>query len=783
MRAGSLVTIGLLVHGLSAQSVGGGRNDARFGVDGDVTGDTLLFGNGASGALNASDDWFLYPSVKKAKGGVGIIDTNGTAYYKYLLQSSATYRENLRFTRGMSMPKLSRSGGYVLLDGLYARDFQNNDKTHIDGTGSIKLIDDPSTWSILSGSMSGKTDITEVYSHVRRKGLTVNDSLFFYFGVGVYATGGSKNIVSELFVNDVTYDTVANHFTNLGSQGGRKAWRFDGAGNVKVIGDMIVSMTYNPGPGTFTLEPQIWMRRSTYDSFRNVAPLFLNPVNFVLGAGNFQSAGSTSYGYVHIEPKGGASTVVAQGSSNDLGATSAAPWGNSVTSGYAWSANYNSNQFIELSINLTRLGVDPALFSGIDPCTIPYRSIVFYSQASASATSAPQDFAGPYPFWRYPEVPNVLTGGGNLNCNNASVSLNAQNANTLAYYKWTRTPIGGGTEDSVGVGTSFTASNPGVYRLKSAPLQGCWEQSSSVTIYEDKVAPIAALNTSTTWEQGTGIDTFDILDGDPSYYYITLYGGNIPASVTAYNAVSGLPAVSASDFSWSLTRHNGGANTVVNNTTLTTNITLGDYYTFTLTGIRNGCVSSQKILITQLPVSILNFDCRPDGNAMNLKWTSADEQGLKYYEIQRLEQNKFVPIGRVTAADNPLVRNAYDFRDLYPAQGWNTYRLAMHMESGNIEYSSFCMSLLNSNGHEFTGLGLIPNPAADMVSFPVQVSDEFMDIRYSVHNALGARLMSGCVHPSGNLVQLNVNQLPAGIYMVQVEMNGKVFKEKLIINR
>lgn len=222
---------------------------------------------------------------------------------------------------------------------------------------------------------------------------------------------------------------------------------------------------------------------------------------------------------------------------------------------------------------------------------------------------------------------------------------------------------------------------------------------------------------------------------------------------------------------------------MVNNTTLTTNITLGDYYTFTLTGTRNGCVASKKILITQLPVSILNFDCRPDGAAMNLKWTSADEQGLKHYEIQRLEQGRFVAIGRVMAADNPLVRNAYAFRDMNPAQGWNTYRLAMHMESGNTEYSNFCMSLHNGNGHEFAGLGLIPNPAADLVSFPAQVNDEFTDIRYSVHNALGARVMSGSVHPAGNLVHLNVSQLPSGIYVVQLETNGWVFNERLVINR
>lgn len=784
LRAGSLLIMGLLAQHLNAQSVGGGRNEARFGVDGDVTDDTLYFGTGAPGALNASDDWFVYPTVKRAKGGVGVIDTNGAAYYKFLLQSAAAYRQNLRFTKGMSLPKLSRSGGYVMLDALYARDHQDNDKTTINSTGSVKLIDDPSTWTIQSGSMNNKTDITEFYSHVRRKGLTVNDSLFFYFGVGVYGTSGQKNLVSELFVNDVQFDTVNNVMTNLGMQGGRSAWRLDAAGNVKVIGDMIVSMTYNPASGgSFQLEPQIWMRKSTYDSFTNTTPPLLRPVNFNLGTANWQGTGSGTYGYVHIEPKGGPATVVAQGRANNTGITTAAPWGNTVASGYSWSANYNTNQFIELSINLTRLGVDPATFIGVDPCTIPYRSIIFYSQTSASANSAPEDFAGPYPFWRYPEVPHLLSGDQNVTCANPVVTLRASTPNKLAFYGWDTT--GDFVPDVKD--TFLNVTRGGTYSMRSSPLEGCWGDTTTVVIYADKVSPVATLTTSTTWWEGTGIDTFDILDGDPSFDFLRLYGGNIPASVTAYNNVAGvgtaIAVVDSSDFTWRLTRYNGGNPLIVNDTTRVTVIYLADYYTFTVNGLRNGCVASQKILITILPVSILNFDCRPDGSGIKLQWTSADEQGLMYYEVQRMEQGKYVSIGRVTAAEDPYSRNAYAFRDMNPRQGWNTYRLAMHMQNGNTEYSNVCMSLLNDNGADFNGLGLVPNPAADAVSFPVQLADENTEIRYSVHNATGMQVMKGQVIPAGNLVQLNVSQLPSGIYMMQVEMNGRVFNEKLVINR
>lgn len=764
--------LGLFALDSTAQSVGGGRNEARFGVDGDVTADTLYFGSGAPGATNASDDWFVYPAVKKAKGGVGIIDTNGAAYFKSLLQSSATYRENLRFTRGMSMPKLSRSGGYVMLDALYARDFQNNDKTHIDGTGGVKLIDDPSTWSIISGSMSGKTDITEFYSHVRRKGLTVNDSLFFYFGVGVYATGGSKNIVSELFVNDVTYDTVANQFVNLGSQGGRKAWRFDAAGNVKVIGDMIVSMTYNPGPGTFTLEPQIWMQRSAYDSFRNVTPLFLNPVNFTLGAGNFQSAGSSAYGYVHIEPNGGASTVVAQGRSNDLGTTSAAPWGNSVTSGYTWSANYNSNQFIELSINLTRLGVDPALFSGIDPCTIPYRSIIFYSQASASATSAPQDFAGPYPFWRYPEVKNILSGSGNLDCTKSTLTFKADSANSLAWYHWST--IGGNFTSFNADSTQVTIDQPGTYIMGSAPLQGCFTENDTVVVGRDTTAPYVK-----AWV------TDFILDG--SYWTITAHGGDTVISSQLLNATASQfgpanPGGNGHIIEW--TGPNGFTSSNLNPTVgAVGNFNSGGIYNLKITAKRNGCFKQDTVFIIQLPVSLMNFDCRPDNNGIKLRWTATDEQGLAYYEIQREKEGKFSMLGKIAASADPFAQHSYSFRDEKPANGWNTYRLAMHMQNGKVEYSDICMSAYNNGEMSGLQLNLLPNPASTVVAFPVTASEEFPVISYNMKSITGSVVQQGNIAPGTGMALIDVSRLLDGVYMLTVEMNGQLYTEKLIIRK
>lgn len=296
------------ITSLYSQAVGPGKIEGGFGIDGDLAADTALQGRAATTSGKPSDDWFKWRGVKRPSNGMGIIDTTGAYNFRRQLQNSAAARQNLVFSQPMSVPKLSRSNGTILLDGLYARDQADVDKTSITGPGGVKLIDDPGTWIIGNSSMAAKTDILEFFSHMRRKGSTVKDSLFFYFGVAIFGTTGSKNISAELFVRDVRLDTVQGKLVNLGTQGGRTAWWLYSSGKVAGIGDMAVIMDYTGG--VFTLKPQVWVRKSTYDSFRNGSGRL--PVNFLFG--NFYGQGTLpgSFGYAEILPKNGGTALVAQ---------------------------------------------------------------------------------------------------------------------------------------------------------------------------------------------------------------------------------------------------------------------------------------------------------------------------------------------------------------------------------------------------------------------------------------------------------------------------------------
>ncbi|MEK0421235.1 MAG: hypothetical protein RLZZ161_1086 [Bacteroidota bacterium] len=742
------------VTSLISQAVGPGKIEGGFGIDGDLAADTALHGAAAATTGKPSDDWFKWRNVKKPLNGLGVIDTTGAFYYRRVLQSSASARRNFVFTQPMSVPKLSRSNGTILLDGLYARDQADVDKTSITGPGGVKLIDDPSTWVIGSSSMGGKTDILEFASHMRRKGRTVKDSLFFYYGVAVFGTTGSKNITAELFVRDVRLDTVLGKLVNLGGQGGRSAWWLYPTGKVAAIGDLAVIMDYTGG--VFTLKPQLWVRKSTYDSFRNGSGRL--PVNFLFG--NFYGQGTLpgSYGYAEILPKNGGSTLVGQGSANSINSIMNTPWGSASAGGYAWDSIYIANQFIEMSVNFTALGVDPALFDGINPCTTPYRTLMFYSQSSLAPTSSPKDFAGPYPFWRYPRVISKIKGTDTLNCTAKTGSIFADSAYGLAWYKWT-TPNGnitGYNADS----TVITFNKPGKYFLESAPLRGCFTLKDSVTILADTLKPVASIKYFDTLSTGT-------------VYTIRMYGGNTVLSDSLLNS----PLFGTSKgYTWNWTGP-GGFTSIQQNPWISN----PGIYRLRMTCQRNTCFDTTSSFIVLLPVEIRNFECKTGKDRVSIHWETSQDHYLKGYSIQRENNGNFKTIGFVPALQTSQTSQCYHFTDFNPLTGWNSYRLVLEMQSPENNLSVYCNSFYQASVMDREELQLLEHPLSGTLRFKVTGPTALQNIEVRITAVTGAEIRKQTFSAKSNTEWLEVSDIPAGFYTLTVSSNDNRWIKKIIV--
>jgi hypothetical protein len=515
-----------------------------FGVDADTKAGYLKYG--PSPGTIASDDWFSSATAL----GYNVIDTSNASYYKALLQAG----NNISFTRRMSAPLYANVNGKLWLDAVYGRDYVVASLDSTTFTGGNKNGDDPAIWHGITSSIPNKTDLIDVYGHMRRNGLNVHDSLWFFTGVSTSGTSGSRYYDIELYKNHITYNSSTGSFSTGGPDAGHTQWVFDASGNISQTGDMIVAVSYSSGAPT--VEVRIWISKTTYNT---ITP---NLFNF---GGSFDGS-TTSFGYATIISKAG-TTAFGSGIAN-LSATPAAdttyatPWGSFGSSG--WESQYTSLQFIEVGLNLTRIGIDPALYTSVlnsTACNSAFASIFFKSRSSASFTSNLQDFTGPFDFLQTPVLDYTLS-TPTLSCANTTGTISVTNHTTAGYYTWS-TSNGNITSTS---NNSIQVSKGGSYTLQAAVAQGCpVTKTDVVAVPADTFPPVASFFISTT--------------ADMAHYI--LHGGNTSAS--DYNT----PFGRSQGLLWNWNGPKGFTSGIQNPITDTAT----GYYQLVVTETRNGCTA------------------------------------------------------------------------------------------------------------------------------------------------------------------------------------------------
>ena len=417
---------------------------ANFGVDGDLRAN---FFNGS--VLNGNDDWF----INNGFPGEGIIDTTGAASILSRYASDPNSRKQ-SFFRGMRFPQFAVVNNRLLIDGIFIRDYHGDDST-VFGSGSNKNGMSPALWGCPpSQSVPDKNEILDVFMHVRRAGPTVTDSLWLFGGVSIENTTGSRYFDFEMYQTSISYDRTTQAFTGYGPNAGHTAWQFDAVGNVLKAGDIIFTAEFGTSALNL-LEARIWINKSS---------LLLTPTAFKWG-GQFDGDGNgATYGYANILPMttGDFYTGLTSPGSTWAGAFQLVRGDNSLV------PDYIAKQFMEFSVNLSKLGLDPYITSN-DICGMPFRKILIKSRSSTSFTSELKDFVGPFDFFRAPraEAAAVIP----FFCGRIGVTdINVTNVLTTSIYRWTTL---GGHIVSDSVGPTITVDRPGTYIVRQELMSNC----------------------------------------------------------------------------------------------------------------------------------------------------------------------------------------------------------------------------------------------------------------------------------------------------------------------
>jgi hypothetical protein len=274
-------------------------------------------------------------------------------------------------------------------------------------------------------------------------------------GISIENTTGNRYFDFEMYQTDIYYDRVSRKFYGYGPDAGHTSWEFDASGNITKPGDIIFATEFG-GSSIASLQARIWI---------NKASLSLTPTEFNwTGVFDGATAGS-QYGYAQITPKTSGAYYTGIGS---LNGTWAGPFqlvkgDNSVVT------TYTASQFMEFSVNLSKLGLDPVQLLGSDACGMPFRRILVKSRSSSSFTAELKDFVGPFDFFLAPRAD--VAADVPYYCGTMGVStLQVLNPVSTSTYTWS-TPDGNFTGGTSGASTTVNAA--GTYILTQRLQSGC----------------------------------------------------------------------------------------------------------------------------------------------------------------------------------------------------------------------------------------------------------------------------------------------------------------------
>ncbi|GAA4458450.1 hypothetical protein GCM10023189_30730 [Nibrella saemangeumensis] len=180
-----------------------------------------------------------------------------------------------------------------------------------------------------------------------------------------------------------------------------------------------------------------------------------------------------------------------------------------------------------------------------------------------------------------------------------------------------------------------------------------------------------------------------------------------------------------------------------------------------------------------LPVKLLTFQAKQQGEQVNLSWTTAWEKDASHFVVERSHENlsSFVPIGEVKAKGNTDQRNTYLFVDQRPLAGISYYRLKQVDVDQKTEQSKAVSVTMD---YSSPSLDILGNPIqGNVVRFMVR---HISEARYRLLSPIGNDIPFQILPQGDGTIQLTpLFSLPAGVYTLQVIGEDAQLSQKLLV--
>lgn len=186
--------------------------------------------------------------------------------------------------------------------------------------------------------------------------------------------------------------------------------------------------------------------------------------------------------------------------------------------------------------------------------------------------------------------------------------------------------------------------------------------------------------------------------------------------------------------------------------------------------------------IYPLPIELLSFNARLEVDHVNLSWSTASEFNNDYFTVERADQSlNWEEVITTLGAGNSNTLMQYFEQDLKPLDGLSYYRLKQVDFDGTYEYSEV-VSVMNAQTSFSDDVFLYPNPST-LKSVFMRIPHGYSQLETEVtfYNLSGVLVWQEQLGKDGTIFELKYGDLPAGVYIVQI--NSEVLNEskKLVI--
>lgn len=169
-----------------------------------------------------------------------------------------------------------------------------------------------------------------------------------------------------------------------------------------------------------------------------------------------------------------------------------------------------------------------------------------------------------------------------------------------------------------------------------------------------------------------------------------------------------------------------------------------------------------------LPVTLLSFTAKPEGDRVQLAWTTTSEIDANRFVVERsYESGEYVLVGEVAANGTAYERQYYSLTDLNPRPGMNNYRLKQTDLNGTVQVFKSVSVIISAREPVVV---VSPNPASsNRIHLRLWNADDAIIRLFTMTGqTINTRMERGA--GEANLI---VDQpLPAGLYFLEVTLNG-----------